>query len=951
MCCPASDDAGSGLRLQECASQRDSSARVMRRRLCSGDGSLWFRTVVYAAVVVMLAKEARCLQLSIDPANGAVHILADNSSNSSRGRSFSSGGAPSESLREFRDCGGNLTALSRPARLYSPGYPKGYQSNQLCRWVITADGEITLHFVNIEIEESPGCEYDNIDVLIGPRQVPTGKICGTITNKTIETNATAVTVAFKSDESYEEKGFFLEFSANTGVAELAERECGDTFTTSEGNVSSPGYPFEYPDNSSCWYLINVQPGHVVVMRFKVIALEFDESCAFDYVEIFDGASEDSPSFGKFCGDSQKRILRSTSNSVLVHFKADDLLSNRGFLLQYEANSGGIKVSHDGGCVVASDAENGTVATPNYPNRYPASAHCLLDLEAPRENKVGLKFVDFSLEPDANCTFDFVEIWDGHKEGWTSLGRLCGDRGEMKELVTSENRMRLKFYADNFSEFRGFKANFYLIATKAKPEVEDSKAVVPRKHSTVPARELIEEISPDQTVAGDDQKILKCQPKVPGANVKWLKNQTVLNGTTPLPHLYLVSASTLWIRRMHSDLAGTYTCVVSAEGREATANTLVVMAGTKPRSKCNVYFRKSPKDQEIPHGETAIMHCTAQAPQRPSSDVKISWLRNGLPFPTSSRYRDLGNGLVYISDAMPKDSAVYTCVATDLRKNCTVQESALLRVLPRVNIEEICGIPFRGHPNLTKPHIEHGKIVGGMDSIKGAYPWQVMFWTELRKAFCGGSLVNDQWVLTASHCFKRDEIHIDEVEVKLGKYDIFENEPQQVVTKIVDVHFHPNFNVNTFDNDIALVQLADRVAFTDYILPVCLGDSATIERDFFSSDDVQLGTVTGWGQLTESPNTVPRFLQEIRLPIIDHRTCQQSTSYPVTRNMFCAGYKQEIVGDACKGDSGGPFVVQRKNRWYLIGIVSWGVGCGRKDHYGYYAKVSNYHSWIKEKILY
>lgn len=918
----------------------------MRRGLCSSDGSLWFRTVIYAAVAVMLARETRCLQLSIDPANGAVHILADNST---RGRSSSSAGGPSESLREFRDCGGNLTALSRPARLYSPGYPKGYESNQLCRWTITADGEITLHFVNIEIEESPRCEYDNIDVLIGPRQVSTGKICGTITNKTIETNATAVTVAFKSDESYEEKGFFLEFSANTGVAELVERECGDTFTSSEGNVTSPGYPFEYPDNSSCWYLITVEPGRVIVMRFKVIALEFDEACAFDYVQIFDGASEDSPSFGKFCGDSQKRILRSTSNSVLVHFKTDDLLSNRGFLLQYETNSGGIKVSHDGGCAVASDSENGTVATPNYPNMYPASAHCLLDLEAPRESKVGLKFLDFSLEPDANCTFDFVEIWDGHKDGWTSLGRLCGDKGEMKELVTSENRMRLKFYADNFSEFRGFMANFYLIATKAKPEVEDS--VVSRKHSMVPARELIEEISPDETVAGDDQKILKCQPKIPGANVQWLKNETVLNGTMPLPHLYIVSASTLWIRRMHSDLAGTYTCVVSAEGREAIANTLVIMAGTKPRSKCNVYFRKSPKDQEIPHGETAIMHCTAQAPQRPSSDVKISWLRNGLPFPTGSRYRDLGNGLVYISDAMPKDSAVYTCMATDLRNNCTVQESALLRVLPRVNIEEICGIPFKGFPNTTKPHIEHGKIVGGMDSIKGAYPWQVMFWTELRKAFCGGSLVNDQWVLTASHCFKRDDIHTDEVEVKLGKYDIFEVEPQQVVTKIVDVHFHPNFNVNTFDNDIALVQLADRVAFTDYILPVCLGDSATIERDFFSSDDVQLGTVTGWGQLTESPNTLPRFLQEIRLPIIDHRTCQQSTNYPVTRNMFCAGYKQEIVGDACKGDSGGPFVVQRKNRWYLIGIVSWGVGCGRKDHYGYYAKVSNYHSWIKEKILY
>lgn len=939
------DDTVGGRRLKSESGGVGSFDRdVTSRRLCGRTigGNPWFgRTVVFALAAVVLASQGTCLQLSIDPNSGSVRILRDRRAST----------PSTESVREFRECGGNLTALSRPARLFSPGYPKAYESNKLCRWVITAEGDITLHFVNVEIEDSPRCEYDNIVVLIGPKQVPMDKMCGTITNRTIATNSTAVTVAFKSDESYEEKGFYLEFSADTGVAEISENACGDTITADEGNVTSPGYPFEYPDNSSCWSLINVEPGRVIVMRFKVIALEFDETCAFDYVEIFDGPTEDSPSFGRFCGDSQKRILRSTSSSVLVHFKSDDLLSNRGFLLQYESNSGGIKVSHDGGCAVASDAENGTVATPNYPNRYPASAHCLLDLEAPREAKVALRFVDFSLEPDENCTFDFVEIWDGYQDGWKSLGRLCGDRGEKKELVTSQNRMRLKFYSDNFSEFRGFFANFYLVSTTGKPEVEEAKTVIMRKNSLVPARELIEEISPDETVAGDDQRILKCIPKVPGSKVKWVKNETVLNGTMPLPHLYLVSPSTLWIRRMHSDLAGSYTCLVSTGDREAMASTLVVMAGTKPRSKCNVFFRKSPKDQEIPHGETAIMHCTAQAPQRPSSDVTISWLRNGLPFPTGNRYRDLGNGLVYISDAMPKDSAVYTCVATDRRSNCTVQESAVLRVLPRVNIEEICGIPFVGRPNMTKPHVEHGKIVGGMDSIKGAYPWQVMFWTDLRKAFCGGSLVNDQWVLTASHCFKRDEIRIDEVEVRLGKYDQTVVEPQQMVTKIADVHFHPNFNVHTFDNDIALVQLTDRVTFTDFILPVCLGDSASIERDFFSSGDVQLGTVTGWGQLTESVNTLPRFLQEIRLPIIDHKTCQASTQYPVTRNMFCAGYKQEIVGDACKGDSGGPFVVQRRNRWYLIGIVSWGVGCGRKDHYGYYAKVSNYHSWIKEKILY
>ncbi|KAL3224559.1 hypothetical protein MRX96_026528 [Rhipicephalus microplus] len=422
---------------------------------------------------VVLASQGTCLQLSIDPNNGSVRILRDRRAST----------PSTESVREFRECGGNLTAQSRPARLYSPGYPKAYESNKLCRWVITAEGDITLHFVNVEIEDSPRCEYDNIVVLIGPKQVPMDKMCGTITNRTVATNSTAVTVAFKSDESYEEKGFYLEFSANTGVAEISENACGDTITADEGNVTSPGYPFEYPDNSSCWSLINVEP--------------------------------DSPSFGRFCGDSQKRILRSTSSSVLVHFKSDDLLSNRGFLLQYESNSGGIKVSHDGGCAVASDAENGTVATPNYPNRYPASAHCLLDLEAPREAKVALRFVDFSLEPDENCTFDFVEIWDGYQDGWKSLGRLCGDRGEKKELVTSQNRMRLKFYSDNFSEFRGFFANFYLVSTTGKPEVEEAKTVIMRKNSLVPARELIEEISPDETVAGDDQRILKCIPKVPG----------------------------------------------------------------------------------------------------------------------------------------------------------------------------------------------------------------------------------------------------------------------------------------------------------------------------------------------------------------------------------------------------------------------------------------------------
>ena len=217
------------------------------------------------------------------------------------------------------------------------------------------------------------------------------------------------------------------------------------------------------------------------------------------------------------------------------------------------------------------------------------------------------------------------------------------------------------------------------------------------------------------------------------------------------------------------------------------------------------------------------------------------------------------------------------------------------------------------------------------------------------------MVNERWVLTAAHCFELPKDHDASaqpptIEVRLGRYDqSIIAEEHQVVTKIAEVIKHPDFNRDTFDNDLALVKLEDHINFSDSVKPVCLGKLQNdTEEVFFKYQTLKMGHVTGWGQLKEH-GPQPKFLQELRMPIVSPTSCRASTQFKVTSNMFCAGYAQEIVGDACKGDSGGPFVAQHEDRWYLLGVVSWGEGCGRSGKYGFYTKVNNYLEWIRAFI--
>uniref|UniRef100_A0A8C9ESP9 Uncharacterized protein n=1 Tax=Pavo cristatus TaxID=9049 RepID=A0A8C9ESP9_PAVCR len=233
-----------------------------------------------------------------------------------------------------------------------------------------------------------------------------------------------------------------------------------------------------------------------------------------------------------------------------------------------------------------------------------------------------------------------------------------------------------------------------------------------------------------------------------------------------------------------------------------------------------------------------------------------------------------------------------------------------------------------------------RITGGTLCHRGQCPWQVLIRDSKDIGFCGGSLINSRWVITAAHCLDLVRPH----HVTIGDFDKYQRELKEQKIGVERSWTHPHYDSNNYDGDIALLYLSSEVVFNEYAIPICL-PSPNLAA--LLSEEGRVGMVSGWGA-THSRGSTLRFLMRVQLPIVSMDTCQQSTRRLVTDNMFCAGYGTEAA-DACKGDSGGPFAAPYQNTWFLLGIVSWGDGCAERGKYGVYTRVSNYIPWIKETV--
>ena len=173
----------------------------------------------------------------------------------------------------------------------------------------------------------------------------------------------------------------------------------------------------------------------------------------------------------------------------------------------------------------------------------------------------------------------------------------------------------------------------------------------------------------------------------------------------------------------------------------------------------------------------------------------------------------------------------------------------------------------------------------------------------------------------------------------------------VVRHIKTLIPHPRFGVRApYDNDIALVELDEPVKYTRYIKPICLQSLSKVQSMFMDRQAGRVvGKVVGCGRIHEKIGQTPTYIRDVYVPYVDRRVCSNAKigMGNFTDTMFCAGYSRAYMGDACSGDSGGSLTMSVRDQQprYLVGMVSWGVGCDRPGHYGYYTHVSKFIDWI------
>ena len=238
---------------------------------------------------------------------------------------------------------------------------------------------------------------------------------------------------------------------------------------------------------------------------------------------------------------------------------------------------------------------------------------------------------------------------------------------------------------------------------------------------------------------------------------------------------------------------------------------------------------------------------------------------------------------------------------------------------------------------SEQYLFHPDIAGGAESLPGDWPYVVALvragGDSFGDQFCAGTLIQSTWVLTAAHCV--DGVAASQIDVRTGLHNLRLDAPAETIAPAQLIK-HPGYSEPSFNNDIALIRLSRPSA--QPVVTLYGGEDSLTDR---------ISTTVGWGILSVL-GPFPEALHEVDLPIVSNSLCNVGYPEDITAQMLCTGRAGGGKG-SCVGDSGGPLMVDLRNRLVLAGIISWGGQCAAPGYYDVNSRISALRNFIDQNV--